>query len=54
MQARFLKIEIKEETLALLLVQRRLVAEELRGLTPGARKQLRRMLLNSLLTRTAS
>ncbi|MBB3062913.1 hypothetical protein [Microbulbifer rhizosphaerae] len=50
MESRYLKIEIREDTLALLLLQRRLVAEELRGLTPRARRQLRRLLLNSLLT----
>ncbi|SHF35290.1 hypothetical protein SAMN04487965_2010 [Microbulbifer donghaiensis] len=48
--AQFLQIEIREETLVLLLAQRRLRAEELRGLTPQARRQLRRLLLRSLLS----
>lgn len=48
--ARFLEVKIREETLVALLAQRRLRAEELRGLTPRARRQLRRMLLQSLLT----
>lgn len=33
-----------------LLAQRRLKAEDLRGLTPRARRQLRRVLLQSLLS----
>ncbi|WP_323846057.1 hypothetical protein [Microbulbifer magnicolonia] len=47
--AQFLEIRIREETLVLLLAQRRLRAEDLRGLTPRARRQLRRALLRSLL-----
>ncbi|SEA19431.1 hypothetical protein [Microbulbifer marinus] len=49
--AQFLQIEIREETLIALLAQRRLRAEDLRGLTPLARRQLRRVLLQSLLSR---
>lgn len=45
----FLEIKIREETLVLLLAERRLAAEEIRGLTPLARRQLRRALLQSLL-----
>lgn len=46
----YLEIGIREETLVLLLAQRRLAAEDLRGLTPRARRRLRRALLQSLLS----
>lgn len=46
----YLEIGIREETLVLLLAQRRLTAEDLRGLTPRARRKLRRALLQSLLS----
>lgn len=46
----YLEIGIREETLVSLLAQRRLTAEDLRGLTPRARRKLRRALLQSLLS----
>ncbi|MCW8127845.1 hypothetical protein [Microbulbifer halophilus] len=46
----YLEIGIREETLVSLLAQRRLAAEDLRGLTPRARRRLRRALLQSLLS----
>ncbi|WP_193163545.1 hypothetical protein [Microbulbifer hainanensis] len=49
MSTSYLEIRIREETLLSLLAQRRLVAEDLRGMTPRARRQLRRVLLRSLL-----
>ncbi|MFC6633947.1 hypothetical protein [Microbulbifer taiwanensis] len=48
--SQYLEIRIREETLISLLAQRRLRAEDLRGLTPRARRQLRRVLLQSLLS----
>ncbi|WP_250460523.1 hypothetical protein [Microbulbifer litoralis] len=49
MSSPYLEISIREETLVLLLAQRRLTAQDLRGLTPRARRKLRRALLQSLL-----
>lgn len=46
----FLEIKIREETLLALLAQGRLRAEELRSLNPRAQRQLRRVLLQSLLS----
>lgn len=50
MSSLFVEIEICEETLVLLLAERRLTAEDLRGRTPRARQRLRRALLLSLLS----
>ncbi|WP_444940316.1 hypothetical protein ACJJI3_16505 [Microbulbifer sp. ZKSA004] len=47
--SRLLTIAIHEETLAALLAQRYLHAEELHCLTPGARRRLHRVLLRSLI-----
>ncbi|AMX01231.1 hypothetical protein [Microbulbifer thermotolerans] len=47
--SQFLEIEIREDTLTSLLAERRLKVEDLRCLTPRARRQLRRVLLQSLL-----
>ncbi|WP_237062402.1 hypothetical protein [Microbulbifer zhoushanensis] len=44
----FLELQVREKTLLELLAGRRLVAEDLRAQTPGARRQLRRLLLQSL------
>ncbi|WP_299597979.1 hypothetical protein [uncultured Microbulbifer sp.] len=45
---RFLKVQISREALASLIAERHLTAEQLRGLTPTARRALRRILLDSL------
>ncbi len=48
--SQFPEIKSREETLVSLLAQGCLRAEDLRGLTPRARRQLRRALLQSLLS----
>ncbi|QKX16614.1 hypothetical protein [Microbulbifer sp. YPW1] len=44
----YLKIQISQQTLTSLIAGRHLTAEQLRGLTPTARRTLRRILLDSL------
>ena len=45
---RYLKVQISQRTLASLIAGRHLTVEQLRGLTPTARRTLRRILLESL------
>ncbi|SDK44877.1 hypothetical protein [Microbulbifer yueqingensis] len=44
----FLELRVREDRLLDLLAGRQLTAEDLRASTPGARRQLRRLLLQSL------
>ncbi|WP_043319818.1 hypothetical protein [Microbulbifer sp. HZ11] len=44
----FLTVQISQRTLVSLIARRQLTAEQLRGLTPTARRTLRRILLESL------
>ncbi|WP_160151810.1 hypothetical protein [Microbulbifer sp. ALW1] len=45
---RYVKIQISQRALVSLIAARHLTAEQLRGLTPTARRALRRILLDSL------
>lgn len=45
---RYLKVQIRHQTLVSLIARRQLTAEQLRGLTPKARLALRQILLDSL------
>lgn len=45
---RYLKVQISQRTLTSLIAGRHLTVEQLRGLTPTARRTLRRILLESL------
>ncbi|MFD1216696.1 MULTISPECIES: hypothetical protein [Microbulbifer] len=45
---RYLKVQIHQQTLVSLIARRQLTAEQLRGLTPTARRALRQILLDSL------
>lgn len=44
----YLKIQIRQRALVSLIARRQLAVEQLRGLTPSARRALRRILLESL------